>query len=49
MKIFPDAKAALFCPGDASYEDALASLKVIEMDLRHRITLRKKEMQNQDV
>ncbi len=39
MKIFPTVKAALFCPVDTTYEQALASLKVIEVELRHRLDL----------
>jgi bifunctional DNA-binding transcriptional regulator/antitoxin component of YhaV-PrlF toxin-antitoxin module len=43
LKIIPNARAALFFPADAAYEDVLKSLQVIEADLRHRIELEKKQ------
>lgn len=39
MKIVPNAKAALFFPADASYEDVLSSLKIITADIEHRLAL----------
>jgi bifunctional DNA-binding transcriptional regulator/antitoxin component of YhaV-PrlF toxin-antitoxin module len=43
LKIIPNARAALFFPADAAYEDVLRSLEIIEADLRHRIELEKKQ------
>ena len=43
LKIIPNARAALFFPADAAYEDVLKSLQIIESDLRHRIELEKKQ------
>jgi bifunctional DNA-binding transcriptional regulator/antitoxin component of YhaV-PrlF toxin-antitoxin module len=43
LKIIPNARAALFFPADAAYEDVLKSLQIIEADLRHRIELEKKQ------
>ena len=45
MKIFPTAKAALFCPADTPYEEVLASLKVIEVELKHRLELQRQSNQ----
>ena len=44
LKIIPNARAALFFPADAAYEDVLRSLEIIEADLRHRIELEKKRV-----
>jgi len=43
LKIIPNARAALFFPADAAYEDVLKSLEIIEADLKHRIELEKKQ------
>ncbi len=43
LKIIPNARAALFFPANAPYEDVLRSLEIIEADLRHRIELEKKQ------
>jgi bifunctional DNA-binding transcriptional regulator/antitoxin component of YhaV-PrlF toxin-antitoxin module len=43
LKIIPNARAALFFPANAAYEDVLRSLEIIEADLRHRIELEKKQ------
>ena len=43
MKIIPNAKAAVFFPADALYEDVLASLEIITMDVKHRIRIRTRE------
>jgi hypothetical protein len=43
MKIIPNASAAVFFPANASYEDVLASLKVIEADLEHRIRMEQRK------
>jgi bifunctional DNA-binding transcriptional regulator/antitoxin component of YhaV-PrlF toxin-antitoxin module len=42
LKIIPNARAALFFPANAAYEDVLRSLEIIEADLKHRIELEKK-------
>lgn len=39
IKIIPNASAAVFFPATAKYEDVLASLKIIEADLEHRIRM----------
>jgi bifunctional DNA-binding transcriptional regulator/antitoxin component of YhaV-PrlF toxin-antitoxin module len=43
LKIIPNARAALFFPADAAYEDVLRSLEIIEADLKHRIELEKRQ------
>jgi bifunctional DNA-binding transcriptional regulator/antitoxin component of YhaV-PrlF toxin-antitoxin module len=43
LKIIPNARAALFFPADAAYEDVLKSLEIIEADLKHRIELEKRQ------
>jgi hypothetical protein len=43
LKIIPNARAALFFPADAAYEDVLKSLEIIEADLKHRIELERKQ------
>lgn len=42
LKVIPNATAALFFPANASYEDVLRSLEIIEADIRHRIEIQKK-------
>jgi len=39
MKIISNATAAVFFPANATYEDVLQSLDIIERDIRHRIKL----------
>lgn len=47
MRIIPNATAALFFSAKTDYTDVLASLKIIEADIKHRITLQKKEKPKQ--
>jgi len=42
MKIIPNATAAIFFPANADYEDVLASVKIIQADLEHRIVMKAK-------
>ena len=39
MKVITNARAALFFPAGAPYEEVLGSLRVIAADLEHRINL----------
>lgn len=43
MKIIPNATAAVFFPATAEYEDVLASLKIIEADIKHRVAMQKRD------
>lgn len=42
MKIIPNARAAVFFPAKASYEDVLVSLEIIVADIKHRISMRER-------
>jgi hypothetical protein len=43
LEVIPNARAALFFPADASYEDVLRSLEIIQADLKHRIELERRQ------
>jgi len=42
MKVIVDCVAALFFPASADYKDVLDSLKLIELEIEHRLKLRDK-------
>jgi bifunctional DNA-binding transcriptional regulator/antitoxin component of YhaV-PrlF toxin-antitoxin module len=42
MKIISNATAAVFFSADATYENVLKSLQIIERDIEHRMELSKK-------
>jgi len=39
MRIIPNATAALFFPTNTPYEDVLASLNIIRLDIEHRLKM----------
>lgn len=47
IKIIPNASAAVFFSRNTRYEDVLASLRIIQQDIEHRIDLAKREGQNE--
>lgn len=42
MRIIPNASAALLFPDKADYEDVLASLKIIQADVEHRLRIQER-------
>ncbi|MEM3613179.1 MAG: hypothetical protein QXH40_03860 [Candidatus Bathyarchaeia archaeon] len=46
LKLISNALAVLIFPANASYEDVLGSLRVIEADLQHRLNLTQKINKN---
>jgi hypothetical protein len=42
LKVIPNAKAAIFFPSNVSLEDVLQSLKIIRLDLEHRLKMQQK-------
>jgi bifunctional DNA-binding transcriptional regulator/antitoxin component of YhaV-PrlF toxin-antitoxin module len=40
IKIIPNASAAIFFSQNTRYEDVLASLRILQADIEHRINLR---------
>jgi len=43
IRIIPNARAALFFPADALFEDVLTSLHIIEAELKHRLQMQQRE------
>ena len=43
IRIIPNARAALFFPADALFEDVLMSLQIIEAELKHRLQMQQRE------
>jgi len=42
IRLIPNARACVLFPDGVEYEDVLRSLRVIEADLRHRISMQRK-------
>ncbi len=49
MKIITDAVAVVMFPEDTDYEDVLTSLKILQSDVQHRISLRDRQKTRRDV
>lgn len=47
IRIIPNARAALFFPADALFEDVLTSLQIIEAELKHRLQMQQREVESQ--
>ena len=43
MKIIPNSFAALFFPADSNLDDVLASLKIIQADIEHKIVVNQRK------
>ncbi|MEM1589674.1 MAG: hypothetical protein QXQ47_02295 [Candidatus Bathyarchaeia archaeon] len=48
MKIIANATASVFFPANATYEDVLNSLEIIQKDIKHRIRLQKQQAERVD-
>ncbi len=47
IRIIPDAIAAVLFPDSAHYEDVLASLQIIALEIKHRIDLQKRSKRSE--
>lgn len=48
MKIITNARAVVMFPEGTSYEDILTSMEIMKADIRHRISLRDRQ-ENQEI
>jgi len=44
-RLIPNAKAVVMFPEGTDYEDVLESLKIIKMDIKHRLNMQRKQKQ----
>lgn len=43
MKLIPNASAVVMFPAGTDYEDVLESMKIIAMDIKHRLNMQQKQ------